>query len=222
MKIGDQAMYLAKLKGMSHARAMASLKSWFIRFGIQAWWNKKITELSKGMAQKVQFVTTVMHDPVLLILDEPFSGFDPINVDLIRNEMIRMKENGTSVILSTHNMESVEEMCDEIALIDNARLVVSGKVHDIRRIHGDNHIEILYRASAPLELQRIENVPFSIISQGQKDGSYQMVVAPEAGHDTNEILEALMPHISIIGMREIIPRMHDIFIKLVTNKEERQ
>ncbi|MEJ1729629.1 ATP-binding cassette domain-containing protein, partial [Escherichia coli] len=139
MRIGDQAMYLAKLKGMSHARAMASLKSWFIRFGIQAWWNKKITELSKGMAQKVQFVTTVMHDPVLLILDEPFSGFDPINVDLIRNEMIRMKENGTSVILSTHNMESVEEMCDEIALIDNARLVVSGKVHDIRRIHGDNH-----------------------------------------------------------------------------------
>ncbi|HPJ82736.1 MAG TPA: ATP-binding cassette domain-containing protein, partial [Bacteroidales bacterium] len=112
MKIGDQAMYLARLKGMTHAQAMASLKSWFVRFGIQAWWNKKITELSKGMAQKVQFVTTVMHNPKLLILDEPFSGFDPINVDLIRNEILRLKENGTSVILSTHNMESVEEMCD--------------------------------------------------------------------------------------------------------------
>lgn len=221
MKIGDQAMYLAKLKGMSHAQAMTSLKSWFVRFGIQAWWNKKITELSKGMAQKVQFVTTVMHDPALLILDEPFSGFDPINVDLIRNEIIRMKEKGTSVILSTHNMESVEEMCDQIALIDNARLVVAGKIHDIRRIHGDNHIEILYKASAPLELQSLEKAPFSIISQGQKDGSYQMVITPNAGIDTNEILEALIPHISIVGITEIIPRMHDIFIKLVTNKEER-
>ncbi|HPV88650.1 MAG TPA: ATP-binding cassette domain-containing protein, partial [Bacteroidales bacterium] len=221
MKIGDQAMYLAKLKGMSHAQAMTSLKSWFVRFGIQAWWNKKITELSKGMAQKVQFVTTVMHDPALLILDEPFSGFDPINVDLIRNEIIRMKEKGTSVILSTHNMESVEEMCDQIALIDNARLVVAGKIHDIRRIHGDNHIEILYKASAPLELQSLKKAPFSIISQGQKDGSYQMVITPNAGIDTNEILEALIPHISIVGITEIIPRMHDIFIKLVTNKEER-
>ena len=221
MKIGDQAMYLAKIKGMSHAQAMTSLKSWFVRFGIQAWWNKKITELSKGMAQKVQFVTTVMHDPALLILDEPFSGFDPINVDLIRNEIIRMKEKGTSVILSTHNMESVEEMCDQIALIDNARLVVAGKIHDIRRIHGDNHIEILYKASAPLELQSLKKAPFSIISQGQKDGSYQMVITPNAGIDTNEILEALIPHISIVGITEIIPRMHDIFIKLVTNKEER-
>ena len=221
MKIGDQAMYLAKLKGMSHAQAMTSLKSWFVRFGIQAWWNKKITELSKGMAKKVQFVTTVMHDPALLILDEPFSGFDPINVDLIRNEIIRMKEKGTSVILSTHNMESVEEMCDQIALIDNARLVVAGKIHDIRRIHGDNHIEILYKASAPLELQSLKKAPFSIISQGQKDGSYQMVITPNAGIDTNEILEALIPHISIVGITEIIPRMHDIFIKLVTNKEER-
>lgn len=221
MKIGDQAMYLAKLKGMSHAQAMTSLKSWFVRFGIQAWWNKKITELSKGMAQKVQFVTTVMHDPALLILDEPFSGFDPINVDLIRNEIIRMKEKGTSVKLSTHNMESVEEMCDQIALIDNARLVVAGKIHDIRRIHGDNHIEILYKASAPLELQSLKKAPFSIISQGQKDGSYQMVITPNAGIDTNEILEALIPHISIVGITEIIPRMHDIFIKLVTNKEER-
>ncbi|HNY23408.1 MAG TPA: ATP-binding cassette domain-containing protein, partial [Bacteroidales bacterium] len=148
MKIGDQAMYLARLKGMSQAAALSSLKSWFVRFGIQAWWNKKITELSKGMAQKVQFVTTVMHNPRLLILDEPFSGFDPINVDLIRNEILRLKSNGTSVILSTHNMESVEELCDEIALINKAKLVIAGKVHDIRRIHGDNNIEILYRSSA--------------------------------------------------------------------------
>ncbi|MDD2538009.1 MAG: ATP-binding cassette domain-containing protein [Bacteroidales bacterium] len=222
MKIGDQAMYLARLKGMTTAEAQSSLKSWFVRFGIQAWWNKKITELSKGMAQKVQFVTTVMHNPKLLILDEPFSGFDPINVDLIRNEIIRLKEKGTSVILSTHNMESVEEMCDEIALIDNARLVVAGKVHDIRRIHGDNHIEILYRASLPLNVHELGSVPFSVISEGKKDGSYQMVVALEEGHGTNEILTSLLPRTNIIGMTEIIPRMHDIFIKLVTNKEERK
>ncbi len=222
MKIGDQAMYLARLKGMTTAEAQSSLKSWFVRFGIQAWWNKKITELSKGMAQKVQFVTTVMHNPKLLILDEPFSGFDPINVDLIRNEIIRLKEKGTSVILSTHNMESVEEMCDEIALIDNARLVDAGKVHDIRRIHGDNHIEILYRASLPLNVHELGSVPFSVISEGKKDGSYQMVVALEEGHGTNEILTSLLPRTNIIGMTEIIPRMHDIFIKLVTNKEERK
>ncbi|MFA7457993.1 MAG: ATP-binding cassette domain-containing protein [Bacteroidales bacterium] len=222
MKIGDQAMYLARLKGMTTAEAQSSLKSWFVRFGIQAWWNKKITELSKGMAQKVQFVTTVMHNPKLLILDEPFSGFDPINVDLIRTEIIRLKEKGTSVILSTHNMESVEEMCDEIALIDNARLVVAGKVHDIRRIHGDNHIEILYRASLPLNVHELGSVPFSVISEGKKDGSYQMVVALEEGHGTNEILTSLLPRTNIIGMTEIIPRMHDIFIKLVTNKEERK
>lgn len=222
MKIGDQAMYLAKLKGMSHAQALSSLKSWFIRFGIQAWWNKKITELSKGMAQKVQFVTTVMHDPKLLILDEPFSGFDPINVDLIRNEIIRLKENGTSVILSTHNMESVEELCDQIALIDNARLIVTGRVSDIRRVHGDNRIEILYRASDPLDPSKFDKAPFSITSQGKKDGSYQMTVEMKDGHNTNDLLESLIPHINIVGMNEIIPRMHDIFIKLVTQKEERQ
>lgn len=222
IKIGDQALYLAKLKGMTHSEALASLKSWFIRFGIQAWWNKKITELSKGMAQKVQFVTTVMHNPKLLILDEPFSGFDPINVDLIRNEILRLKENGTSVILSTHNMESVEEMCDQIALIDNARLMVTGNLHEIRRIHGDNHIEILYRASEPINPLNLGVVPFNIVSQGKKDGSYQMVVDPADKNDTNAVLRSLMPHVSVVGMTEIIPRMHDIFIKLVTNKEERK
>ncbi|MFA5302723.1 MAG: ATP-binding cassette domain-containing protein [Bacteroidales bacterium] len=222
MKIGDQAMYLAKLKGMSHAQALSSLKSWFMRFGIQAWWNKKITELSKGMAQKVQFVTTVMHNPKLLILDEPFSGFDPINVDLIRKEIIRLKENGTSVILSTHNMESVEELCDEIALIDNARLIVTGQVHDIRRIHGDNLIEILYRASDTLDPALFDSTVFSVMSQGKKDGSYRMTIELKDGHTTNELLEALIPHTTIVGMNEIIPRMHDIFIKLVTQKEERQ
>lgn len=219
MKIGDQAMYLARLKGMSQAAALSSLKSWFVRFGIQAWWNKKITELSKGMAQKVQFVTTVMHNPRLLILDEPFSGFDPINVDLIRNEILRLKSNGTSVILSTHNMESVEELCDEIALINKAKLVVAGKVHDIRRIHGDNNIEILYRSSAPYAPLSTSDLPFSVVSEGTKDGSYSMTVAIREGFSTNDIIKVLLPELSIVGVNEIIPRMHDIFIKLVTDKE---
>ncbi len=219
MKIGDQAMYLARLKGMSQAAALSSLKAWFVRFGIQAWWNKKITELSKGMAQKVQFVTTVMHNPRLLILDEPFSGFDPINVDLIRNEILRLKSNGTSVILSTHNMESVEELCDEIALINKAKLVISGKVHDIRRIHGDNNIEILYRSSVPYAPLSTSELPFSVISDGTKEGSYSMIVSIREGFSTNDIIKVLLPDLSIVGVNEIIPRMHDIFIKLVTDKE---
>ena len=219
MKIGDQAMYLARLIGMSQAAALSSLKSWFVRFGIQAWWNKKITELSKGMAQKVQFVTTVMHNPRLLILDEPFSGFDPINVDLIRNEILRLKSNGTSVILSTHNMESGEELCDEIALINKAKLVVAGKAHDIRRIHGDNNIEILYRSSASYAPLSTSDLPFSVVSEGTKDGSYSMTVAIREGFSTNDIIKVLLPELSIVGVNEIIPRMHDIFIKLVTDKE---
>ena len=137
MKVGDQAMYLAQLRGMSSRDAARALKDWFVRFGIQDWWNKKVEELSKGMAQKVQFITTVVHKPSLMILDEPFSGFDPVNADLIRKEILRLKEEGATIILSTHNMESVEELCDEIALINKARLVPPlrrGQRRD--RVHG--------------------------------------------------------------------------------------
>jgi ABC-2 type transport system ATP-binding protein len=125
MNVGDQAMYLAQLKGMSAKDAAAELKKWFVRFGIQSWWNKKVEELSKGMAQKVQFITTVVHKPSLLILDEPFSGFDPVNAQLIREEILRLKEEGATIILSTHNMESVEELCDNIALINKSHVVIS-------------------------------------------------------------------------------------------------
>ncbi|MBP8678237.1 MAG: ATP-binding cassette domain-containing protein, partial [Bacteroidales bacterium] len=131
MKVGDQAMYLARLKGMSHADASRELKQWFVKFGIQAWWNKKVEELSKGMAQKVQFIITVLHKPSLLILDEPFSGFDPVNVQIIRNEILNMKANGTTIILSTHNMESVEELCDNIALINKSKLILTGALDQI-------------------------------------------------------------------------------------------
>ena len=126
MKVGDQAMYLAQLKGMSAKDAGDALRSWFVKFGIQSWWNKKVEELSKGMAQKVQFITTVVHRPSLLILDEPFSGFDPVNAQLIRDEILKLKEEGSTIVLSTHNMESVEELCDNIALINKSRLVITG------------------------------------------------------------------------------------------------
>ena len=138
MKVGEQALYLARLKGLSRQQAMTELKKWFVKFGIEGWWNKKVEELSKGMAQKVQFITTVLHRPELLILDEPFSGFDPVNAQLIRDEILRMRDEGTTVILSTHNMASVEELCDNIALINKSNLVVTGGVEQIRREHGRN------------------------------------------------------------------------------------
>ena len=133
MKVGEQAMYLAQLKGMTSREAATELKKWFVRFGIESWWNKKVEELSKGMAQKIQFITTVVHKPSLLILDEPFSGFDPVNAQVIREEILRLKEAGATIILSTHNMESVEELCDNIALINKSKVVISGGVDEIRR-----------------------------------------------------------------------------------------
>ena len=137
MKVGEQALYLAQLKGMGRADAQKALKEWFVRFGIQDWWNKKVEELSKGMAQKLQFITTVVHRPSLMILDEPFSGFDPVNADIVRQEILRLRDEGATVILSTHNMESVEELCDNIALINKSRLVVTGGLEDIRRRYGN-------------------------------------------------------------------------------------
>ena len=144
MKVGEQAIYLAQLKGMSAADARKALKEWFVRFGIQDWWDKKLEELSKGMAQKLQFITTVVHKPSLMILDEPFSGFDPVNAEIIRQEILRLKDEGATIILSTHNMESVEELCDNIALINKSRLVITGGVTDIRRKYGNNNVELVW------------------------------------------------------------------------------
>ena len=196
MKVGDQAMYLAQLRGMSSRDAARELKAWFVRFGIQDWWNKKVEELSKGMAQKVQFITTVVHKPSLMILDEPFSGFDPVNADLIRKEILRLKEEGATIILSTHNMESVEELCDEIALLNKARLVITGGTDDIRHRFGEDNVEIEYT----------------------KDYIRQTEVVARA--DARAQLGALMEEgIRINSFRELVPRMNDIFIKLVTETE---
>ncbi len=197
MKVGDQAMYLARLKGMSAPEARAALKDWFVRFGIQDWWDKKVEELSKGMAQKLQFITTVVHHPSLMILDEPFSGFDPVNTEVIRKEILRLKDEGATVILSTHNMESVEELCDNIALINKSRLVVTGGTDEIRRRYGQDNVEIEFTQ----DLVRRQEV----VAREEVNARLQELIA--AG-------------VRINSFKEVIPRMNDIFIKLVTQEEE--
>jgi len=214
MKVGDQALYFARLKGIPSSRATKELKEWFIKFGIQAWWNKKVEELSKGMAQKVQFITTVLHRPELLILDEPFSGFDPVNVQIVRNEILAMKQKGTTIILSTHNMESVEELCDNIALINKAKLVITGGVDEIRRNHGKNEVELIYRSEQKKNLT--DGSLYNVISEEESKSGWRIVLETKRDIASREILESLLPKVDIVSYRELIPRMNDIFIKLVS------
>ena len=197
MKVGDQCMYLAQLKGMSSHDAAVELKKWFVRFDIADWWNKKVEELSKGMAQKVQFITTVVHKPSLMILDEPFSGFDPVNAELIRKEILRLKEEGATVILSTHNMESVEALCENIALINKGKLVVCGNTDEIRRQHGEDNVEIEY-------------------TDETMDRKCMVVPRVQVNPTLHELIAK---DYTINSFKEVIPRMNDIFIKLVTEEE---
>lgn len=214
MEVGDQAMYLAQLKGMSEKDARAELKKWFVKFGIQDWWKKKVEELSKGMAQKVQFITTVVHKPSLMILDEPFSGFDPVNAELIRKEILELKEQGATIILSTHNMESVEELCDNIALINKSHLVLSGGVDEIRRQYGNNHVELIY--SGENALAPVEGL-FSVISDADDNGRHTAVLSLNHEGFGNEVLTAVIGQgLLVNSFKELLPRMNDIFIKLVT------
>ena len=195
MKVGEQALYLAQLKGMFARDAQRELKEWFVKFGIQDWWYKKVEELSKGMAQKLQFITTVVHKPALMILDEPFSGFDPVNAELIRTEILRLKEEGATIILSTHNMESVEELCDDIALINKARLVITGGVEEIRRKYGNNNVELVWTDA---DIRRTDVVPAASVNE--------------------RLSELISKGVRINSFRELVPRMNDIFIKLVTEE----
>ena len=216
MKVGDQAMYLAQLKGMSHSEAMSELKKWFIKFGIESWWNKKVEELSKGMAQKIQFITTVVHKPSLLILDEPFSGFDPVNAQVIREEILRLRDEGATIILSTHNMESVEELCDNIALIDKSHVVISGGVDEIRHKYGNNNVELVY--TSEYALKSFEGL-FTVLSDDDQTGRRTAVLALEQDVTSNQALAHIISQSVIVhSFKELIPRMNDIFIKLVTQK----
>ncbi|MDD7710287.1 MAG: ATP-binding cassette domain-containing protein [Alistipes sp.] len=216
MEVGDQAMYLAQLKGMSAAEARKALKEWFVRFGIQDWWKKKVEELSKGMAQKVQFITTVVHKPSLMILDEPFSGFDPVNAELIRKEILRLKDEGATIILSTHNMESVEELCDNIALINKSHLVITGGVNEIRHKYGNNNIELVYTGED--RVKDAEGI-FKVLSDEDNAGRHTAVLTLVENVSSNDALSVLLGQDIIVNsFKELIPRMNDIFIKLVTEE----
>jgi len=217
MKVGDQAMYFARLKGMGSREAADELKKWFVKFGIQSWWNKKVEELSKGMAQKVQFITTVVHKPSLLILDEPFSGFDPVNAQLIRDEILQLKEQGATIVLSTHNMESVEELCDGIALINRSRLVITGGVDEIRRKYGNNNVELIY--TGPEQITSAEGL-YRVISDSDDNGRHTAVLSLGGEGGNSGVLKDLLEKgVSINSFKELVPRMNDIFIKFVTEEE---
>lgn len=218
MKVGEQALYLARLKGLSKAEANKRLKVWFDRWEMSGWWNKKVEELSKGMAQKVQFVITVLHEPKLLILDEPFSGFDPINAELIRSEILRLRDTGTTIMLSTHGMASVEELCDNIGLIDKARLMLHGNVGQIRRDFSTNTFRIDYKGTK-VALANALSFTGELIDCEERDGLGTARVRLGKGSKLNDVLRQLLPSVELLGVHEEIPSMHDIFIKVVSEKD---
>jgi len=208
MKVGEQALYLAQLKGMSYNEALEKLKFWFEKLDILSWWNKKVEELSKGMAQKIQFVVTVIHEPKLLIFDEPFSGFDPINAAIIRKEILELSQKGTTIIFSTHRMESVEEICDHIALINKAQTILEGPIEEIKKQFTNNSYEVI-----TTDKVLNENDYFSIISQ--KENNYSLLL--KEGKTQQVALQSIIQQTEIISFRKEIPSMEEIFIKAINN-----
>ncbi len=219
MKVGEQAMYLAQLKGLSKKQAKEQLKYWFERLEIGDWWNKKIQELSKGMAQKIQFVVTVLHKPKLLIFDEPFSGFDPINANLIKDEILRLREQGATVIFSTHRMESVEEMCDHIALIHKSTKILDGNLIDIKRQYKSNVYEVAIIPNNTGETQKIIQEKFDTTPANLNtiNNELQYIVKLTNGYSTTDLISYLSTLGTITHFVEVIPSVSDIFIKTVQN-----
>ncbi len=213
MKVGDHLMYLAQLKGLSKSEAKAKIDYWFEKFEIQDWWPKKVEELSKGMQQKIQFISTVVHEPKLLILDEPFSGLDPINTNLIKDEIYELNRKGTSIIFSTHRMEQVEEICEYIVLINKGKNVLEGKVKDIKNQYKDNLFKIDFRGRLPGHISEIANII------EQKEDSITVKVADE--RDSNLLLQNLLKeNVFIHSFNEILPSLNEIFIKKVESIKE--
>lgn len=214
MKVGEQAIYLARLKGLTRNDALKKLKYWFEKFEIQAWWDKKVEELSKGMAQKVQFIVTILHDPELLIFDEPFSGFDPINANLLKTEILSLKEKGSTIIFSTHNMASVEEICDNIALINKSEKILDGAVDKIKQDFKSNMIECQYQGDFHKVGSIIKN-KVNIVEHRQNHTTHYL--KGELSQSNNEFAMLLMPEAKLVSFNEVIPSMDDIFIKVVKN-----
>lgn len=195
MKVSEQAIYLAQLKGMDSKEAEKRLRHWFIKFGIQNWWNKKVEELSKGMQQKIQFIVTVIHEPKLLIFDEPFSGFDPINVNLLKNEILELREKGATILFSTHNMASVEELCDNIMLINQGKKILEGRVSDIKQQYKQHKYDVVYKPFDSSEVTRLT----------------------VNATNPNELVRDIINKGEIVSLNEILPSMNDIFINLVSS-----
>lgn len=216
MEVGEQALYLAQLKGMKRSEAMTKLKVWFELFEMTSWWKKKVEELSKGMQQKVQFIVTVLHEPKLLILDEPFSGFDPINANIIKNEILRLKKNGSTILLSTHNMGSVEELCDEIALLNKSKVILDGSVKNIRKTFRNNTYEIEFTGNM-LGFTTAMWAGAQLLDQHQEGDLNKVKVKLMGNNTTNDLLQSVMRVAHIHGLREVVPTMNDIFIAKIND-----
>lgn len=216
MKVGEQALYLAQLKGLSRTEAEKRLRWWFKHLEIDTWWNRKVEELSKGMQQKVQFVTTVLHNPKLLIFDEPFSGFDPVNATLLKKEILRLRDEGATVIFSTHNMSSVEEICDDIALINHSQVVLNGNVKEIRQSYRKNmfHLEIRCTDSRTITMP----TEFEVTNGKEEKGVYTADVSLPPTASSNDLLSAVMSQGQVSALQEILPSMNDIFIEAVSRQ----
>lgn len=218
MPVGEQALYLAQLKGLKKAEAKKRLQYWFEKFEMQTWWNKKIEELSKGMQQKVQFIVTVLHEPELLILDEPFSGFDPINAQLIRNEILELRDKGATVIFSTHNMGSVEELCDHIALLNKSQKILDGSVRDIRRTFKSSTYRVVFKGN----LMGFTNAMWTgaeLMDKGKEEDDHNWAtIKLAAGITINQLIQNLLPVCELRSLNEVIPSMNDIFISKVNEE----
>ncbi len=208
MKIGEQALYLAQLKGLSHSEALHNIKEWFVRLDMQSWWNKKVEDLSKGMSQKLQFVITVAHNPKLIILDEPFSGLDPVNANLIKDEIYRLSKNGATIIFSTHRMEQVEEICDQIILVNKGKKILDGTVNQVKQ----DFKEHLFRIGAATLPEQLQTQAFRVI----KHSKDELLVKLAEGTTNNDVLRHIMElGVQIDSFNEVLPSLNDIFIKLV-------
>lgn len=218
MKVGEQAIYLARLKGIDKATAVRRLQAWFEKFEITDWWNKKVEELSKGMQQKVQFICTVIHEPDLMIFDEPFSGFDPVNAELLKREILALRDKGCTIIFSTHNMQSVEEICDDIALINHSKVVLSGKVSDVRAQFGKGMINVVLRSPIPLSEEELKSF---VVREKKFEGDKQSLrIERSAGQTNRNLIEALPERCEVLLFEEEIPSMNDIFISTVEKRKE--
>lgn len=218
MKVGEQALYLAQLKGVSRSDALKKLKFWFEKFEIQPWWDKKVEELSKGMQQKVQFIVTILHNPSLLIFDEPFSGFDPINANLLKDEILHLKKEGATIIFSTHNMGSVEELCDHITLINNGKAILSGVVSDIRYENRENLARLEF-AGDNEQVKQIIGQQFQIEASQLINGYESLLVKMPEGSDINQLLRLVMDDCHIHSCQEVLPSMSEVFIKVVNQNK---